>query len=54
MTRTVHIPDALTDDDVWIVEQIITKLAAIRVAVAELERREGEKAERLTERTGNA
>ena len=40
MTRTLTIPDALTEDDLWLVEQTVAKLAAIRAAVAELERRE--------------
>ena len=52
MTRTVHIPDALTDDDVWLIEQTVAKLAAIRAAVAELERREGEKSKEQQKPSG--
>ena len=48
--RTVHIPDSLTEDDLWLIEQTIAKLAAIRAALAELERREGEKADQLTKK----
>lgn len=47
--RTLTIPDALTEDDVWLVEQTVAKLAAIRAMNAELARREGEKTERLME-----
>jgi hypothetical protein len=50
MNRTLHIPDSLTEDDLWLLEQTIAKLAAIRAAIAELERRAGEKAEQGTER----
>jgi len=52
VTRTVHIPDALTADDVWLIEQVVTKLAAIRAAVAELERREGEKNKEVQKPSG--
>jgi hypothetical protein len=38
MTRTLHIPDSLTEDDLWLIEQTIAKLAAIRAKIAELER----------------
>ena len=45
MARTLPIPDALTEDDLWLIEQTVAKLAAIRAEAAELARREGEKTE---------
>ena len=49
MTRTVHIPDSLTEDDLWLIEQVVAKLAAIRAKIAELKLREGKKTDQGTE-----
>ena len=49
MNRTLTLPDALTEDDLWLVEQTVAKLAAIRAEAAELARREAEKTARIME-----